>query len=132
MQRLDGVAALCASLCLLMLLLFVKSSHQLVDVTAGLHHLRLRLEKLTKQHRSLRGCAVRCAVSCFTLVMPIRAITLQIMYTHQSSLCKVAHQKTELGRLQQQQRSVGRAQGHSEDVRHTQQQLRRSLMIGAL
>ena len=60
-------------------------SHHMVDVTAGLPHLLLRLEQPTKQHRSLHSCVVRCAVSCCTLETPTCSIKL---HRSQSPLCR--------------------------------------------
>ena len=107
MQRLDGVADLCASLCL-HLLLAVESSHHQVDVTAGLQHLRLRLHQLTKQRRK-ELAQLRSQVRC-------ELLHFSDTFGHQASKdvqdsvlpLQVAHQQTELGRLQRQQQSAGR------------------------
>ena len=97
-------------------------SHHLVDVTAGLQHLLLRLEQPTQ---------LRSQVRCELLHSGDTNMLHQAPQVSVSPL-QVAHQKTELGRLQRQQRSAGRAQEHSEEVRHPERQLDRFVMIGAI
>ena len=130
MQRLDGVAGLRASLCL----------HHAAGCVCVCESPPGRCHCRAAAPASETGTADKAAQELAQLRSQVRCELLHSGDTnmlHQApqvsvSPLQVAHQKTELGRLQRQQRSAGRAQEHSEEVRHPERQLDRFVMIGAI
>ena len=118
MQRLDGVADLGASLCF-----HHAAACCGVQSPPGWCHCRAAApapETAKADEAAQELAQLRSQVSCELLHFGDANMSHQAPRDIQKWVLplQVAHQKTELGRLQrQQQSSAGRAQGHSEEVR---------------